>query len=235
MSDQVGTLYRGGGDASTISRRLAELKERGCVTAATGQAPPEAMEAVCRRMFGDPDLDRRRLLVTFSRESDPVDCLPSSLTPDDGNVLVRDRADAVREVAARVRDGQESPTDDVVRSHLDAVAGDVLDVAADVVSTTPGGLRVVVLRPDYLFPEIEAQSLASLVDFVARLRTLMERLGGMALLVVPRGGDDRVIRELREYVDVEFQVRAGPKFFEQRVVVDPGSTTALRSDWLELP
>lgn len=236
MSEQVVNLYRGGGDADSIARRLAELKERGCVAVATGKVPPETMQLVCRRMFGDPDLDRRRLLVTFSRGPEPVDCLPSPLTPADGTVTVRDRSDAVREVVATVRDATDSQAVcETIRSHLDAVAGDVLDAAADVALERPGQLRVVVLRPDYLFPDAEWQSLSSLAEFVGRLRTLMQRLGGMALLVVPRGDVDRIVRHLREHVDVEFRVRSKSTFAEQQVIVDPGSAESLRSDWLELP
>lgn len=236
MSEQVGSLYRGG-DVPAIDKRLAELKEKGCVTVATGKVSPETMEGICQRMYGDPTLDRRRLLVTFSREFAPGRCLPSGVTPDEDTAIVRDRSDAAREVAATVREGDGSPddaVDEVVRSHLDAVAGDVLDVAADVVAPQPGRLRVVILRPDYLFPDVEAQSLSSLADFLARLRTLMQRLGGMALLVVPEAGDERIVSELCEHVDVRFRVRETSKFAEQQVIVDPGSTGALRSDWLEL-
>lgn len=231
-------FYRGGGDVRSIAQRLGELKQRGCVTVATGDAPTEAMQALCRRMFGDANLDRRRLLVAFDRDPSPSQWLPADVGADHESVTVRDRSAEVREVAATARrkpgvTGDD--LDDLAKSHLDAVAADILDVASGMVATEPGRLRVVVVRPDHLFPDPDRQSLTVLSDFASRLRTLMRRFGGMALLVVPRREDPAVVEHLREVADVEFEVRSKPKFVEHRVVVGPGTTDPLRSGWHELP
>lgn len=232
----VDRLYRGSGDARSIAQRLAELKERGCLTVATGEAPTDAMQALCRRMFGDANLDRRRLLVAFDRNPTPAAWLPADVGPDHESVTVRDRSAEVREVAATVR--RSSATGDdlegVAKAHLDAVAADVLDVAKGMVTTKPGRLRVVVVRPDHLFPAPDRQSLTVLAEFASRLRALMRRFGGMGLLVVPEREDPAIVERLREEADVEFEVRSKPKFAEHRVIVDPAADP-LRSDWHELP
>lgn len=211
-------LYRGGGDARSIAQQLGELKERGCVTVATGNGPTEAMQALCRRMFGDSSLDRRRLLVAFGRDPSPTAWLPAGLDTDHETVTVRDRSADVRDVSTAVPEAQATgeDRDDLAKTRLDAVAADVLGVAAGMGAKRPGRLRVVVLRPDHLFPDQDRQSLSVLSDFVTRLRALMQRFG-MALLVVPSRGDPKIVERLRSEVAIEFEVRGKPKFVEHRV------------------
>lgn len=240
MEEQLADSYRGGRDTRSIAERLEALKEQGCVTFVTGEAPPTAMQVVCRRMLGDPNLDRKRLLVTFRRGVTPGNWLPADLTEDHHTVDVRDRSAAVREVAERYQRRTGGPTNEddhleLAKQHLDAVAGDVVDVAADLLVRRPGRLRVAVLRPDHLFPSPRRQSLEMLEDFVARLRTLMQQFGGMAVLVVPSGDDERIANEIRERVDVQFEVRKQPSFVEQRVTLAPGTEESLRSEWHQPP
>ena len=236
MSEQLEGFYRGGGDSRSIAQRLGELKSQGCVTVATGEAKPEAFQAVCRRMFGDPHLDRRRLLVTFKQDSQSESWLPADLTPAHRSVMIRDRSDAVRRVMETVRaEPTSEAAHEVARPHLDAVAGDVLDAAGAIVAPQPGQLRVVVLRPDYLFPDPDKQQLSSLTTFVDRLRTLMQRFSGMVLLVVPETEDSRVAERLSTEADVHFEVRSNEKFVEQRVIIAPRQTDEVSTDWHTLP
>ena len=198
------------------------------------------MQAVCRRMLGDPDLDRRRLLVTFGRDAPLAEWLPADLTPDHETVTVRDRSGAVREVMSEVGPQTAPPrTGDglrgVARSHLDAVEDDVTDLVADLGDPDPGRVRVAVLRPDHLFPDPRRQSLAVVEGFVDRLRATMRDCAGMALVMVPAGQDVHLVDRIREGADVQFEVHARPSFVEQRVVLAPGSAEEVRSGWHELP
>ncbi len=240
MLERVATMYRGGGDARSVAQRLTELKEQGCVALATGAVPSDAMQAIARRMFGDPSLNRRRLLVTFDPDPLPDEWLPEDVTTNHDTVMVRDHSEVTRDAVSADQECTESTTPsedrvDVARPHLDAVTGDVLDFVGGLVAPRPGQVRVVVVRPDYLFSDRDRQSLSSFVDFVDRLRTLMQQFGGMALLVVSTGEDPGLVEELREHVDIQFQMRSGSAFVEQRVTIDPGSTESIRSDWHELP
>lgn len=233
--------HRGGDDARTVAERLEELKERGCVAVATGAVPTDAMQAVTRRMFGDPTLDRRRLFVTFGQVSEPAGWLPGDLTVDDETVAFRDRSDAARVAAAGTTapgDGPAPPPDasfDPAKPHLDAVTGEILDVADGLPSRGSGRLRVVVLRPDHLITDHQRQSPEPIEEFVERLRVLMQRFGGMGLLVVAKSDEDSLVEALLDAVDLQFRVRKEWSFVEQQVVIGPGSRDPFTTDWHELP
>lgn len=237
----------GGGDARTVGKRLEELKERGCVAVATGQVPADAMQAVTRHMFGDPTLDRRRLFVSFKQIPNPVDWLPGDLTIDHETVELRDRSEAIERAGAATTTAQQpSPLDEVTpspgcdslagtKTQLDAITGDVVDVATGLTSWQAGQLRVIVLRPDYLVSDSDQQSLAAIESFVERFQVLMQRFGGMGLLVVSKGPDDPVVDLLVDAVDLQFRVRKEWSFVEQQVVIEPATRDPLVSDWHELP
>lgn len=237
----------GGGDARTVANRLEELKERGCVAVATGQVPGDAMQAVTRHMFGDPALDRRRLFVSFKQLSDPADWLPGDLSIDHETVELRDRSEAIERAAVETTSETEStpmetptPSPDAesvlgTKAQLDAITGDVVDVATALTSWQAGQLRVVVLRPDYLVFDSDQQTLAAIESFVERFRVLMQRFGGMGLLAVSKGPDDPVVDLLVDAVDLQFRVRKEWSFVEQQVVIEPAARDPLVSDWHELP
>ncbi|PSP80256.1 hypothetical protein BRC81_03470 [Halobacteriales archaeon QS_1_68_20] len=237
----VDISYRGGDDARSVADRLEELKEQGCVAVATGGVPTDAMQSVTRRMFGDPTLDRRRLFVTFGQVSRPADWLPEDLTTDHETVVFRDRSDGARVATTQSteQDGRPGPPDaasfDPAKPHLDAVTGDVLDVADELPARGPGRLRVVVLRPDHLLDERQRGSAAPIEEFVDRLRILMQRFGGMGLLVVSKPDDDGLVEALLDVVDLQFRVRKEWSFVEQQVVIDPGARDPFTTGWHELP
>ncbi len=237
----VNISFRGGDDARSVAERLEELKERGCVAVATGGVPTDAMQAVTCRMFGDPTLDRRRLFVTFGQVSTPADWLPGDLTADHDTVVFRDRSDGARVATTQSAGPEASPgppdaaSFDPAKPHLDAVTGDVLDVADGLPSRGSGRLRVVVLRPDHLLGDRQQQSAGPIEEFVERLRILMQRFGGMGLLVVSKPEDDGLVDSLLDAVDLQFRVRKEWSFVEQQVVIDPGARDRFATSWHELP
>lgn len=247
MNGNEADSSRGGGDARTVGKRLEELKERGCVAVATGEVPSDAMQAVTRHMFGDPTLDRRRLFVSFKQISDPVAWLPGDISIDHETVELRDRSEAIGRAGAATASAQQptpldgpTPSPDGeslagTKAQLDAITGDVVDVATALTSWQAGALRVIVLRPDYLVSDSDQNSLAAIESFVERFRVLMQRFGGMGLLVVSKGSDDPVVDLLVDAVDLQFKVRKEWSFVEQQVVIEPGSRNPLVSDWHELP
>lgn len=242
MNGNAGSTHLGG-EARSVGERLEELKERGCIALATGQVPADAMQAVTRHMFGDPDLDRRRLFVTFEQITDPNEWFPGELTVEHDGVELRNRSESIDRAAVATQPmgtGTRTPSPDgdlfaPAKPQLDAVTGDVVDVAMELPSRRAGQLRVVVHRPDYLITDPDPQSLAAIESFVERFRVLMQRFGGMGLLVVAKSPDDAVVDLLVDVVDLHFKVRKEWSFVEQQVVIDPGSRTPLSSAWHKLP
>lgn len=210
-----------GADGAAFARTLSALKERGSNLLVVGTVYDRGHVAVCERLLGEPEADRRRLLV---RTDGACGTVPSRT--DNGVRVVEQRTagmggpDPAGASVDTVVDG------DITR--LERAAVDAFDALAEGRDPEPAEMRLCV---DSLRPLLVHNSEGRVRRFVDRLSSRVDRDDGMGHFHLPAGSDDRYVSMLTPVVDAVVEVRVQGGEPQQRWHVFEG---AVDSGWLAL-
>ncbi len=141
----------GGSEQVQFTNRLVELKRRGCNLLVVGWGGGGAQSDACRRLFGQSDRIRRRLLVLTSDREGVIPRIPDRESPTRYRLVehsVRTRSTATASVSTT---GRQPPVTlhDIGRKAHDAI--DEFEDASGCDGVDPGEIRVCVNSVSTLF------------------------------------------------------------------------------------
>lgn len=210
-------------EGAAFARTLSALKEQGSNLLVVGTAHERGHAAVCERLLGEADVERRRLVVRTDGDCGTV--------PEGGGAvlrLVEQRAPGL-DAPART-DGVDDRTvatgdiDELERAAFDGFAA--LEEEAN--EPDPGELRVCV---DSLRPLLIEHPEGRIRRFVDQLGARISDADGMGHFHLPTRTDDRYVSMLTPVVDAVVEVRTHDGEPQQRWHVFDG---AVDSGWLAL-
>ena len=211
-----------GAGGAAFARTLSALKERGSNLLVVGTALEDGHVAVCDRLLGETDVQRRRLLVRTDGDCGAI--------PDDGGaetLFVEQRAPGFDEATAAAG----AVHDRVAVGAIDALEGAIVDgydALAAGEDPDPGELRLCV---DSLRPLLVEHSPDRVRRFVDRVGTHVAGADGMGHYHLPTRSGDRYVSLLTPVVDAVVEVRSREGGPQQRWHVFDG---AVDSGWLPL-
>lgn len=212
-----------GAEGAAFAHTLSALKERGSSLLVVGTPHERGHVAVCERLLGEPDVERRRLLVRTDGECGAV---PTGV---DAEVRVVEQ----RTPGFDGPDGAEGtsprtvPVGDIEQLERAAVDG-FESLAADAADPDPGELRVCL---DSLRPLLVDHGEGEVRRFVDRLGARVSAVDGMSHFHLPTRTGDRYVSLLTPVVDAVVEVRTHDGEAQQRWHVMDG---AVDSGWLPL-
>ena len=220
------------GGAASFARALASLKRRGSNLLLVGPAYEPTHLPVSRRLMGDADAPRERLLVLTDHDAAREARLPEGAEP----VRTVEHRSLTRSAAARPA---PSPTplsisgpDGEPHDALVALGNDVADEigAADerVGGLEPGQLRVCV---DSLAPIVEEYDRQRVVAFLHAMTRDVDRVNGMGHYHLPVPTDAEVVGFLEPLFDAVIELRVDEEGPQQRWRLTDGRGS---TDWLAL-
>lgn len=209
-------------EGAAFARTLTALKERGSNLLVVGTTYERGHAAVCERLLGEADIDRRRLLVRTDGEC--------GATPEDDDTLrlvvqrtpgiaPPEESEGVPERAVALGD-----VDELERATIEGLTA-LEEAAAD---PEPGALRLCV---DSLRPLLVQHPEGRVRRFVETLGTRVARADGMGHFHLPTRSTDRYVSMLTPEVDAVVEVRTHDGDLQQRWHVFEG---AVDSGWLTL-
>lgn len=191
-----------------IGSVLRRLKRRGCTLLVTGDVPEQVSGLATRRLLGDSDCDRKRMLAFTGAPVQHVDhCLPPGVSRSDSDVWVVD-AEAGRRTIPDRATSVELPSRNVRGSDLGRLRQELVqavgffDGAAD--GLAPAELRVGVSALDYL---LETNGRSSVVRFLRTVTALVNGVDGMGHVRLPFPDDHDVVRDLSRLFDARIELR----------------------------
>lgn len=207
---------------AAFARTLTALKERGSNLLVVGTTYDRGHVAVCERLLGAAEVDRRRLLVRTDGECG------ANPEGDDAMRLIAERSPGFA-TPEPVDEGTSRSVaygdiDELERAAIEGFA--TLEEEAN--DPDPGELRLCV---DSLRPLFVQHSAGQVRRFVDRLGTRVSRADGMGHFHLPTRSDDRFVSMLTPVVDAVVEVRAHDGESQQRWHVFDG---AVDSGWLPI-
>lgn len=199
--------------AGVFAQALAGLKRRGSGLLVAGAARHEAHLGACRRLLGDADADRRRLVVL-------TDSVPgASARTDAGGADLRviDRRPATRSAAATASAG--GGPDDLGTLRRETVAAiEAFDAETDL---DPSQLRICL---DSLRPLLDMHDEQAVRSFVERIVEESRAVGGMCHVHLPAEADSAAVARFEDLFDATVEVRIRPN-------ADPLGASEIEQRW----
>jgi hypothetical protein len=200
--------------ASTIN----ELKHSGCVLLLTGDVSAVVQAKQTRRLFGDPAIDRERVLVlTDTARTKYIDNLPDGLSPDHPSVHLLN----YREPLRAETDGESSVPDTPILVASDSETATVSDLA-DLHETITDTITAIETRSTFLAAgklRIGLTDLGVLLDlygtdrtesFVQSIGTIVRDRRGMGFFYLAAANDDPIVQSLLPYFDIHIALHESP-------------------------
>lgn len=211
-----------GAEGVAFARTLSALKERGSNLLVVGTTYEQGHAAVCERLLGETDAERRRLLV---RTDSQCGAVPAD---DDARLRTVERrtpgfGDPEGEAAVSQR-VPRGAIDDLQRAAIDGL--NAFEEAAD--GLEPGELRLCV---DSLRPLLIEHPEGRVRRFVEQVGNRVSTVDGMSHFHLPTQSNDRYVSLLTPVVDAVVEVRTHQRKPQQRWHVFDG---AVDSGWLSL-
>jgi hypothetical protein len=220
------------GGSATFAKALASLKRRGSNLLLVGPAYEAAHLPASRRLMGDADTPRERLLVLTDRGAAREARLPDGAGP----VRTVTHQSLTRSVAARPspapRPLSPSGPDGEPHDPLVALGNEVADEieAADerAEGLAPSQLRVCL---DSLGPIIEEHDHERVVAFLHAMTSDVHRVNGMGHYHLPVPADAEVVELIEPLFDAVVELRVGTDGPQQRWMLTDGRGS---TDWLPI-
>ena len=220
------------GESASFARALASLKRRGSNLLLVGPAYESAHLPASRRLMGDADSPRERLLVLTDRDAARGTRLPEDAEP----VRTVEHRTLTRSAAARPAPSPAplsiSGPDGEPHDSLVALGNEVADEieAADerAGGLAPGQLRVCL---DSLAPLLEEHDRQRVVAFLHAMTSDVDRVNGMAHYHLPVPRDAEVVGFIEPIFDAIVELRVGTDGPQQRWTLTDGRGA---TDWLAL-
>jgi hypothetical protein len=193
-----------------FSSTLDELKHSGCVLLMTGDVSAGVRATQTRRLFGDPTIDRERVLVlTDTARTKYIDNLPDGLSPDHPSVHLLNYREPLR--AETGSDSSVPDTPIIAESDSATATVSDLDNLHDSITDT---ITAIETRSTFLAAgklRIGLTDLGVLLDlygidrtesFVESIGTIVRDCRGMGFFYLAAANDDPVIQSLLPYFDI---------------------------------
>jgi len=220
------------GGAASFAKALASLKRRGSSLLLVGPAYESAHLPASRRLMGDADSPRERLLVLTDRDAAHAERLPDGAEP----VRTVEHPTLTRSAAARPAPSVTPPSvsgpDGEPHDSLVALGN---EVAAEITAAderadglAPSQLRVCV---DSLAPVLEEYDRERVVAFLHAMTSDVDRVNGMAHYHLPVPADDEAVAFVEPLFDAVIELRVGSDGPQQRWRLTDGRGS---TDWLPL-
>ncbi len=222
-------------DQGSFSATLMGLKHRGCCVLVTGQVDERARAAQSRRLFGQTDEPRKRVLTLI--EGSPCrtnQYLPTGITPAHSSVTTLDYTEEARDITV-VTSSPSQPTaidlgsgETASLSGLSAVLCDPLRDAIQADTRRPGELRLGIATLGTL---IDIDGLSVTQTLIRTIRSDILDSHGMGHFHYPGEPDSDTIAALRPMIDIHVELRVLDGVLEHRwKLLETGHST----DWLPM-
>lgn len=193
-------------DREAFARALMELKRRGCCVLVTGQVSERTRAAQSRRLFGESDTPRQRVLtLTDATPSSAARYLPADLAPTHSTVTLLDCTDNVR-VITSLGLALDSSTESDETASVGDLGGLLYDAISDALctDTCPGGLRLGIATLGVL---LDTDGLSATRAFIREIRADMLKAHGMAHFHLPGVPNSETITALKPLIDIHIELR----------------------------
>lgn len=220
------------GETASFAKALASLKRRGSNLLLVGPAYESAHLPASRRLMGDADSPRERLLVLTDRDAESETRLPDGSEPVrtvEHRTLTRSTAASPAPSPSPLSiSGPDGEPHDPLVSLGNEVADEIeaADERAD--GLAPGQLRVCL---DSLAPLLEEHDRQRVVAFLHAMTSDVDRVNGMAHYHLPVARDAEVVGFIEPLFDAVIELRVGTSGPQQRWTLTDGRGS---TDWLAL-
>lgn len=223
------------GDRESFTTTLMGLKRRGCCVLVTGQVDERVRAAQSRRLFGDSEKSRQRVLALTDATPDlGAQYLPERTTPAHSSVDTFDYTDEVRNITGTV-DPSFGPCSAEVTPELpESMAGlgarlyDSISEAVRNEQLRPGELRLGIATLCVL---LDTDGLPATKAFIRTIRADILAARGMGHFHLPGEPDSETIAGLESLIDIHIELRESNGRAEHRWHL---LETDHSTDWLPL-
>ncbi|WP_227376904.1 DUF7504 family protein [Haladaptatus halobius] len=190
-----------------LDAALRELKRQGCALLITGEVPEHVTAKATKRLLGDPNCGRKRLLAFTDATSEHIDdCLPSGVKRNAPDVWIIDPCGIDRAIPSTADDIELPKADEGselnrLRQELVQAVGYFDDVAEGL---DPAELRVSIDSLEYM---LEANDLSPTERFLRTVAALVRGVRGMGHVHLPLPDDSATVQELSPLFDARIELR----------------------------
>ncbi|UPM44460.1 DUF7504 family protein [Halocatena salina] len=190
---------------------LMGLKRRGCCVLVTGPVDERVRAAQSRRLFGESETDRQRVLILTERASDfTAQYLPDGIPSAHPSVNILDYTDLIDDMAGTTSPSPPfSPTDASpdTSGSMNGLCAHLCDPICDAIPTDsccPGELRLGITTLDVL---IDTDGLSATRAFVRSIRSDILAVHGMGHFHFPGEPDPELLTALSPLIDIHIELR----------------------------
>lgn len=210
------------GDTVTFTRTLAALKREGSNILVTGDDACDVHRTECENLFGERMIDRRRTLVSASREN----AATCSRAPDSARRI--EYSGATRSAATATGDSSAGPG---VASDLTSLETAIADAIAEADRTmeglAPAQFRLCV---DSLGPLLEAHDERSVFQFLHAVTDDVRAVDGMGHYHLAMAADADSVQMIESLFDAVVELRVDEEPQQRWRLVEEDTET----EWLPL-
>lgn len=214
---------------------LMDLKHRGCCVLVTGQVNERIRAAQSRRLFGQSDRSRQRvLLLTEATPHLIPQYLPKGITPTHASVTTLDYTDQVRDLSSTISLLSQpwSDNNSEESASMTEYGTSLYDAITDAINTEslrPGELRLGVATLGVL---IDTDGLPATQAFVRAVRTELLAIHGIGHFHFPGKPGTETCTALRPFIDIHIELRKHHDTPEHRWhLLETDHSTS----WIQLP
>jgi hypothetical protein len=199
---------------------LNELKHMGCVLLMTGDVGASVRTRQTRRLFGDPTIERERILVlTDTVRTQYIDNLPNGLSPDHPSVHLLNYREPLRAQTEAESPAPDPATPDLGDSDLEtATVDDLTDLRETIMDTitvietdsTPLAAATLRLGLTDLSVLLDLYGIDRVESFVGSVGDAVRDHRGMGFFYLAVANDDPVVQSLLPYFDIHIALRESP-------------------------
>lgn len=193
---------------------LHELKDKGCLLLVTGDVSAGARAKQTRRLFGDPMIDRERVLVlTDTDRTQYIDNLPNGLSPDHPSVHLLNYREPLRTETDSESSVPETHTPigsepevtvDGLSDLREAITDTIAAIETHSTSLTSGELRICLTDLSIL---LDLYGIDATESFVQAFGTVVRDSRGMGFCYLSVANDDPIVRSLLPFFDIHIELR----------------------------
>lgn len=191
-------IFRGDGPVDDVRSAFMRMKATGCTILVVGELSEPAQCQLSRRVMGEPNMDRTRILAQLGQPSDVESWFPGDVTPESDDSHVIEIEDAGRSASAAAASSSEEPSPLPERSDLASELAERIDAILEGRDLEPPELRVVAASAYY--DPSAGQTIEQLVS-------VLNLIDGMTFLFLPRASVDDLDSALTDRVDALIDVR----------------------------
>lgn len=190
---------------------LMELKRRGCCVLVTGQVDERVRATQSRRLFGESNKSRQRVLILTEKSPSPtVRYLPEGISPMHSSVSTLDYTEIIRDMTGAVSPSPQLSPADIGPAASESMTGlcallcNPVCNAIPTGSLRPGELRLGISTLGVL---IDTDGLSATQAFVRAIRSDILAARGMGHFHFPGEPGSEIFSALGPLIDIHIELR----------------------------